>query len=88
MAPDAPNEGSMLGIVGVLGADIEEKVDLVAATVLADAVGGTLDNLDTRRGYINLVAATCETNPENRPAERKNARKWYVEVDSCNPLEA
>ena len=68
--------------------DIREKVDWVAAAVLADVVGGTLENLDTRRGYMNLVAAICEIRPENRPAEMNNARKWYVEVDSCKPLEA
>lgn len=62
--------------------------DLVAAAVVVVVVaaGGTLESLDTRRGNMNLVAATCETNPENRPAERKNARKWYVDVDSCKPL--
>ena len=60
----------------------------MAAVVLVGVVGGTLESLATSRGYMNLVAATCETSPENRPAERKNARKWYVEVDSCSPLVA
>lgn len=65
IAPEAPKDGRM-GRLELLAA---VEATPAAAEVTEDDREAVVVKLDTRRGKTHFAATTCDTRPENSPAE-------------------